>query len=51
MICLPLLRNAGIGLCSSVARIGGISAPLIALLDKFGASIPYIIFGESSGWL
>ena len=32
-------------MCSSVARIGGICAPLIALLAIFGQSIPYIIFG------
>ena len=38
-------RNGGIGLCSSVARIGGICAPLIALLAMFGDAIPYIIFG------
>ena len=38
-------RNGGIGLCSSVARIGGICAPLIALLAMFGDAVPYIIFG------
>ena len=38
-------RNTGIGLCSSVARIGGICAPLVALLGVVNPSLPYIIFG------
>ncbi|CAG5109617.1 Oidioi.mRNA.OKI2018_I69.chr2.g4136.t1.cds [Oikopleura dioica] len=39
------LRNTGIGLCSSVARIGGICAPIVALLAVVNPSLPYIIFG------
>jgi OCT family organic cation transporter-like MFS transporter 4/5 len=38
-------RNTGIGLCSSVARIGGICAPIVALLASLNPALPYIIFG------
>lgn len=36
------LRNSGIGLCSAVARIGGIAAPIVGMLPGV---YPYIIFG------
>ena len=39
------LRNYGIGICSSVARLGGIAAPMIGLLRVYGVAIPYVTFG------
>lgn len=32
-------------MCSAIARIGGIAAPIVGMLSMFGASIPYIVFG------
>lgn len=40
-----VMRNSGIGMCSAIARIGGIAAPIVGMLSMFGASIPYIVFG------
>lgn len=45
-----VVRNAGMGSCSCMARVGGIIAPLIADLDqlvsgKFGKALPLLVFG------
>jgi len=43
-----VIRNAGIGYCSAVARIGGIMAPVIFMLGPLiHPVLPYIIFGFS----
>jgi len=39
------VRGIAIALCSTVAKIGGILAPIIATLGKTNAAIPYLIFG------
>ncbi|XP_075172848.1 solute carrier family 22 member 13-like [Anomaloglossus baeobatrachus] len=41
-----IIRQNGVGLCSMSARIGGIIAPLIILLDKFHPAIPMAIYGS-----
>merc|ERR1712126_378946 len=44
-----VIRNTAIGSCSMVARIGGISAPYIALyLPKIMPELPVLILGGSS---
>ncbi|KAK3244425.1 hypothetical protein CYMTET_45957, partial [Cymbomonas tetramitiformis] len=40
-----VLRQSGLGIASSCGRIGGISAPAIVYLDRFGAGIPILVFG------
>nr|XP_034985386.1 solute carrier family 22 member 13-like [Zootoca vivipara] len=40
-----VVRQSSLGLCSMAARIGGILAPLVGLLDKFHPAIPMVIFG------
>uniref|UniRef100_A0A671MNR7 Solute carrier family 22 member 4-like n=1 Tax=Sinocyclocheilus anshuiensis TaxID=1608454 RepID=A0A671MNR7_9TELE len=41
-----VLRNLGIGMCSSAARIGSITAPYIIFLGTFNKSLPYILMGS-----
>ncbi|XP_052809345.1 organic cation transporter protein-like [Mya arenaria] len=46
-----VVRNAGMGSCSAVARVGGMLAPLIADLDRlvggsFGQALPQLVFGS-----
>ncbi|CAH1796783.1 unnamed protein product [Owenia fusiformis] len=41
-----LIRNIGVGACSMSARVGGIVAPQIVFLTKFGEPIPFILFGS-----
>ena len=44
-----IIRNTAIGSCSMVARIGGISAPYIALyLPHIQKELPMLILGGSS---
>ena len=38
-------RQSGVGLNSTCARIGGILAPLIRLLDVYHSAIPMVLYG------
>nr|XP_039251339.1 organic cation transporter protein-like [Styela clava] len=42
------IRNLGLGVCSSWARIGGILSPFIAMLDEYAKPLPYVVFGLMS---
>jgi len=42
------IRNVGIGVCSSCARVGGILAPFIAMLSNISNPLPYVVFGGLS---
>ncbi|KAK0154707.1 Solute carrier family 22 member 13 [Merluccius polli] len=39
------LRQSGVGLNCTCARIGGIAAPLIRLLDVYHSAIPMVLYG------
>ncbi|NXV04797.1 S22AD protein, partial [Cettia cetti] len=41
-----ILRQTGVGLCSTMARVAGILAPLIIPLDRYHRAIPMAIFGS-----
>ncbi|NXR30002.1 S22AD protein, partial [Zosterops hypoxanthus] len=41
-----ILRQTGVGLCSTVARVAGILAPLIIPLGQYHHAIPMSIFGS-----
>ncbi|NXW71370.1 S22AD protein, partial [Hirundo rustica] len=41
-----VLRQTGVGLCSTMARVAGILAPLIISLDQYHQAIPMAIFGS-----
>ncbi|XP_052807207.1 organic cation transporter protein-like [Mya arenaria] len=46
-----VVRNAGMGSCSAVARVGGMLAPFIADLNRlvggsFGPALPQLVFGS-----
>ncbi|XP_051468734.1 solute carrier family 22 member 13-like [Apus apus] len=41
-----VLRQTGVGLCSMSARVSGIMAPLILLLDQYHRAVPMAIFGS-----
>ncbi|XP_075067343.1 solute carrier family 22 member 13-like [Mixophyes fleayi] len=41
-----VIRQNGVGLCSMTARVAGIGAPLISLLDKYHPAIPLAIYGS-----
>uniref|UniRef100_A0A4W4HEZ7 Major facilitator superfamily (MFS) profile domain-containing protein n=1 Tax=Electrophorus electricus TaxID=8005 RepID=A0A4W4HEZ7_ELEEL len=41
-----VLRNLGIGMCSSAARIGSITAPYVIFLGTFSKYLPYILMGS-----
>uniref|UniRef100_A0A8C3P5Z5 Major facilitator superfamily (MFS) profile domain-containing protein n=1 Tax=Cyanoderma ruficeps TaxID=181631 RepID=A0A8C3P5Z5_9PASS len=41
-----ILRQTGVGLCSTTARVAGILAPLIIPLDQYHRAIPMAIFGS-----
>ncbi|NXR26530.1 S22AD protein, partial [Cinclus mexicanus] len=40
------VRQTGVGLCSTMARVAGILAPLIIPLDRYHRAIPMAIFGS-----
>ncbi|KAL2095135.1 hypothetical protein ACEWY4_009854 [Coilia grayii] len=41
-----VLRNVGMGMCSSAARIGSITAPYIIYLGNINRYLPYILIGS-----
>ncbi|KAM3869455.1 organic cation/carnitine transporter 2 [Diretmus argenteus] len=41
-----VLRNVGIGMCSSAARIGSITAPYVIYLGTYNKFLPYILMGS-----
>ncbi|NXH61791.1 S22AD protein, partial [Rhabdornis inornatus] len=41
-----VIRQTGMGLCSTMARVAGILAPLIIPLDQYHRAIPMAIFGS-----
>ncbi|NXN88804.1 S22AD protein, partial [Bombycilla garrulus] len=41
-----VLRQTGVGLCSTMARVAGILAPLIIPLSEYHEAIPMAIFGS-----
>lgn len=43
-----VVRSAALGTCSLVARLGGIIAPQIILLQTLSPSLPFIVFGGAS---
>ncbi|NXK48986.1 S22AD protein, partial [Chauna torquata] len=42
-----VVRQTGVGLCSMAARVAGIIAPLIRLLEQYHQAIPMAIFGSA----
>uniref|UniRef100_A0A8B9UXI0 Major facilitator superfamily (MFS) profile domain-containing protein n=1 Tax=Anas zonorhyncha TaxID=75864 RepID=A0A8B9UXI0_9AVES len=42
-----IVRQSGVGLCSMAARVAGIIAPLIRLLEKYHRAVPMAIFGSA----
>lgn len=42
------LRSVGVGMCSMSSRIGGVIAPLIRILGRTWAPLPFIIYGLCS---
>ncbi|XP_044150190.1 solute carrier family 22 member 13-like isoform X1 [Bufo gargarizans] len=42
-----IIRQSGVGLCSMAARVAGILAPLIRLMDQYHPSIPMAIYGSA----
>uniref|UniRef100_A0A8C0IU03 Major facilitator superfamily (MFS) profile domain-containing protein n=1 Tax=Chelonoidis abingdonii TaxID=106734 RepID=A0A8C0IU03_CHEAB len=42
-----VLRQTSLGLCSMLARMGGIISPLVGLLDKYHYAISMVIFGST----
>ncbi|XP_053119462.1 solute carrier family 22 member 13-like isoform X2 [Hemicordylus capensis] len=43
-----VVRQTGVGLCQTTARVAGIVSPLIGLLEKYHTSIPVVIFGSAA---
>ncbi|XP_077963121.1 organic cation/carnitine transporter 2 isoform X2 [Gasterosteus aculeatus] len=41
-----VIRNAGMGMCSSAARIGSIMAPYVIYLGTYNKALPYILMGS-----
>nr|XP_061801649.1 organic cation/carnitine transporter 2-like [Nerophis lumbriciformis] len=41
-----VLRNLGMGICSSAARIGSITAPYVIYLGTYNKALPYILMGS-----
>ncbi|XP_037324308.1 organic cation/carnitine transporter 2 isoform X2 [Pungitius pungitius] len=41
-----VIRNAGMGMCSSAARIGSITAPYVIYLGTYNKALPYILMGS-----
>ncbi|NXL85039.1 S22AD protein, partial [Alectura lathami] len=43
-----VIRQSGVGLCSMVARVAGIIAPLIRLLEQYHHAIPMAVYGGTT---
>ncbi|NXC46132.1 S22AD protein, partial [Penelope pileata] len=43
-----VIRQSGVGLCSMVARVAGIIAPLIRLLEQYHQVIPMAVYGGTT---
>ncbi|XP_025024064.1 solute carrier family 22 member 13 isoform X2 [Python bivittatus] len=43
-----IVRQSSLGLCSMSARVAGIIAPLVSLLEKYHPAIPMSLFGSSA---
>uniref|UniRef100_A0A3B4G421 Solute carrier family 22 member 5-like n=1 Tax=Pundamilia nyererei TaxID=303518 RepID=A0A3B4G421_9CICH len=41
-----VLRNIGMGMCSSAARVGSITAPYVIFLGTYNKVLPYILMGS-----
>ncbi|CAL1572924.1 unnamed protein product [Knipowitschia caucasica] len=41
-----VIRNAGMGLCSSAARVGSITAPYVIHLGTYSRALPYLVMGS-----
>ncbi|KAM9333353.1 organic cation/carnitine transporter 2 [Pholidichthys leucotaenia] len=41
-----VLRNVGMGMCSSAARVGSITAPYVIYLGTYNKALPYILMGS-----
>ncbi|NXJ82731.1 S22AD protein, partial [Trogon melanurus] len=41
-----VIRQTGVGLCSTMARVAGVIAPLMLLLNQYHRAIPMAIFGS-----
>lgn len=41
-----VIRNVGMGMCSSAARIGSITAPYVIYLGTYNKILPYIVMGS-----
>uniref|UniRef100_A0A8B9QP20 Major facilitator superfamily (MFS) profile domain-containing protein n=1 Tax=Anas platyrhynchos TaxID=8839 RepID=A0A8B9QP20_ANAPL len=42
-----IIRQSGVGLCSMAARVAGIIAPLIRLLEQYHRAVPMAVFGSA----
>jgi len=42
------MRNSAVGMCSTLARFGGILAPTVAQLGYYRPDIPFLIFGVAT---
>ncbi|XP_055082616.1 solute carrier family 22 member 4 [Periophthalmus magnuspinnatus] len=40
-----VIRNVGMGLCSSAARVGSITAPYVIYLGTYNRILPYVVMG------
>lgn len=43
-----IIRQSGVGLCSMAARVAGIVAPLIRLLEQYHHAIPMAVYGGAT---
>uniref|UniRef100_A0A669QJ91 Major facilitator superfamily (MFS) profile domain-containing protein n=1 Tax=Phasianus colchicus TaxID=9054 RepID=A0A669QJ91_PHACC len=43
-----IIRQSGVGLCSMAARVAGIIAPLIRLLEQYHKAIPMAVYGSAT---
>uniref|UniRef100_A0A8C6TLI3 Solute carrier family 22 member 5 n=1 Tax=Neogobius melanostomus TaxID=47308 RepID=A0A8C6TLI3_9GOBI len=41
-----VIRNVGMGMCSSAARVGSITAPYVIYLGTYNKILPYIVMGS-----
>ena len=42
------MRNSAVGMCSTLARVGGIFAPTVAELGYYQPKTPFLIFGVAT---